>query len=153
MTAIRSDWGKQRLRVSLLYAGGWPVSSVTACGGSPPPIETVGVPDVRDAMVTSVEGSAVVDVGAACSVTVERTDDRVLNCRIRVRCGEEVLYGLPGAGYNRCAVREGRLLGARDGYRTRSDGDPWMSLDLENHTVTVQDSAPDFRVTLGIAAQ
>jgi hypothetical protein len=113
----------------------------------------VGPPTVHEGIVTEVAGSAVVDLGDACSVTIEATDDQVLNCRVRVRCGEEVLYGLPGAGYNRCDGERGRVIAARDGYRTRSDGDPSMVLDLDARRVVVTDTAPDFRVTVSIAAR
>jgi hypothetical protein len=123
------------------------------CGGAQKPIEVVGRPLYHEAMVTSAEGSAVVQVGMQCVVSLERTDDDVYNCRVEVRCGDETLYGLPGAGFNRCVVRGGRFVAAEDAYRTRTDGDPYMRFDLEHHQAIIEDSAPDFRVTVGLAAR
>ncbi len=103
-------------------------------------------------MVTSVEGTASVWEGESCEVRVQPTDDPRFNCRVEVRCGEEVLYGFPGAGFNRCARESGAFVAARDGYKTRADGDPMMGWDLRQHLVIVMDSEPDFKVTLALHA-
>ena len=54
--------------------------------------------------------------GDACTVEVWSTDHPVLSCRIRVRCGGDTLYGLPGAGYNRCATEGAESIYATDRY-------------------------------------
>ncbi len=137
-------WTVGALAGALLAAG---------CGSAAVPIAIVGPPVVHQGIVTEALGSAIVDVGDACSVVIEKTNDPLYNCRVRIRCGEEILYGLPGSGYNRCDESAGRLVAARDGYRTRADGDPSMTLDLVARRVVVTDTAPDFRVTVSIAAR
>ena len=44
--------------------------------------------------------------GGRCSVEVQRADGAYLNCRIRIRCNDDLVYGLSGAGFNNCR-REG----------------------------------------------
>ena len=123
------------------------------CGGAPRPIQVVGEGTVYRGMVTAVEGHASVAEGQACEVRVAPTDDPRFNCRIQVRCGEEVLYGFPGAGFNRCAEEGGAFVAARDRYKTRADGDPAMGWDQRRHMLLVTDSEPDFQVTLALHAE
>jgi hypothetical protein len=104
-------------------------------------------------MVTSVEGTASVSEGEECELRVQPTDDPRFNCRVQVRCGEEVLYGFPGAGFNRCAEEAGGFVAARDSYKTRADGDPMMGWDQRQRLVVVMDSEPDFKVTLALQAR
>ena len=104
-------------------------------------------------MVTAVEGTASVSEGETCEVRVQPTNDARFNCRVQVRCGEEVLYGFPGAGFNRCAEEGGDFVAARDSYKPREDGDPAMGWDQRQHRVVVVDSDPDFRVVLALHAR
>lgn len=122
------------------------------CGGSKPPIQIIGGGVVFVGIVTSVEGSASVSEGEGCELRVQPTDDPVYNCRVEVRCAEEVLYGFPGSGFNRCATSEGEFIGARDGYLTRVDGDPAMGWNKTRRLLLVTDAAPDFRVVVSMAA-
>ena len=123
------------------------------CGGARQPIQVVGTGVVHRGMVTAVEGSASVSEGQTCELLVQPTDDPRFNCRVEVRCGEEVLYGFPGAGFNRCAEEAGAFVAARDGYRTRADGDRAMGWDQRQHLVIVTDSEPDFKVTMALHAR
>jgi len=125
---------------------------VVACGGTRPPVQVTGPGVVFRGMVTSVEGSASVSEGEACEVLVQPTDDARFNCRVQVRCGDEVLYGFPGAGFNRCATSEGDFIGAHDEYLTRTDGDPAMGWNQTRRLLLVTDSQPDFRVVISMAA-
>jgi len=124
-----------------------------ACGGSRKPIEVVGEGVVHRGMVTSVEGHASVSEGETCEVRVQPTDDERFNCRVEVRCGDEILYGFPGAGFNRCATEGDAFVAARDAYKTRADGDPAMGWDQRQHVAIVTDSEPDFKVTLALHAE
>ncbi len=124
---------------------------VGACGGARP-IQVVGEAVVHRGMVTSVEGTASVSEGESCEVRVQPTDDPRFNCRVQVRCGDEVLYGFPGAGFNRCSEEGGGFVAARDSHKTRADGDPMMGWDQRRRLVVVLDSEPDFKVTLALHA-
>jgi hypothetical protein len=128
-------------------------SPIVGCGAAQAPIQVIGEGVVHRGMATSVEGSASVSEGEACQILVEPTDNESLNCRVEVRCGSEILYGFPGAGFNRCAEDAGSFIAARDQYKTRADGDPAMGWDQRRHIVIVTDSAPDFTVTLALHAQ
>lgn len=85
------------------------------------------------------------DVNASptsCDVRVLPVQSGSFNCVVRVMCDGRVLYPNPSqtAGYVGCEVDdEGRPIRAVDSGNSRSDGDPLVSLDLENGTVTVED--------------
>ena len=82
---------------------------------------------VRHGTVIDTLGPEVVAMGETC--TVERVPDAagVFDCRIEVRCGEQILYGTTlDSGYVQCGGREV----VRDGDITARDGDPAMTLDL-----------------------
>jgi hypothetical protein len=113
----------------------------------------VGEPTIYRGMITSVEGTASVSEGQPCELRVSPTDDPRFNCRVQVRCADEVLYGFPGAGFNRCVEEAGVFVAARDGYRTRADGDPAMGWDQRQHLLLVMDSEPDFEVTVALHAE
>jgi len=118
---------------------------------SRPPIETVGRPTIYEGVITSVRGSTPVEVGQTCRVVIDRIDHPVFNCRVRIHCGDEVLYGLPDAGFNRCREEERVLVEARDRRGTRRDGDPRMRMSLERREVLIRDDDPDVRVRVGLA--
>ncbi|MEM1414458.1 MAG: hypothetical protein AAGH15_06140 [Myxococcota bacterium] len=64
------------------------------------------------------------------------------DCRVRVRCGERLVYGSGTAGWNRCEASEdepARPGRAADGGLTEEDGDPRMTLDLEGERLVVAD--------------
>ena len=84
-------------------------------------------------------------------VEVRHTDGAVLNCRIRVLCGGDVVYGLADAGYNSCHAEGGRFVFARDRHGTRADGDPRMHFDLDSGRVVVSDDQPDVEVEVDLS--
>lgn len=114
--------------------------------------DPVGEPVVHRAMVVRSLGSAPAEAGDDCSLEVTRVTGEYFNCRIRVSCHGEVLYGLPGAGYNRCELEGNEVRSAQDRNGTRRDGDPKLHLDLERGRVIVRDRAPDMELVLAVAA-
>lgn len=97
-----------------------------------PPVSTL----VREGHVISTVGPEVVAVGESCTVERRPVYAGSFDCRVEVRCGEQVLYGSdPNSGYVRCGGRE--LV--RDPHVTALDGDPAMTLDLARGVVTVEE--------------
>lgn len=93
-------------------------------------------PLVRSGTVIEMSGPQVVAAGESCTVERIPVHAGPFDCRIEVRCGEQTLYGHdPRTGFVRCAGQE--LV--RDGNITAFDGDPAMTLDLAQGTVTVED--------------
>lgn len=88
--------------------------------------------------------------GDACAVEIMRTNGAYLNCRIRVRCSEDVVYGLSGAGYNHCRRDGDRFIFAHDTKGTRQDGDPRMLFDIESGRIFVSDDDPDVEVLVDL---
>lgn len=128
--------------------------ALAACAGASPDTtpthEASGEPVVWDAVVARSVGSAAAQVGDDCQVEVTPMQGAYFNCRVRVSCRSEVLYGLPGAGYNTCLMEDGAPRRARDGNGTRRDGDPKMFLDMERGEVVVSDRDPDMELVLAI---
>lgn len=106
-------------------------------------------PQHRAGVVTEAAGAAVSE-GDLCDLTITPHQGRVFNCRIQLRCGTELLYGLPGAGYNRCQRVGGQLRGAQDNQGTREDGDPILQLDFETGVLTLEDSDPLLRLEVAL---
>lgn len=125
---------------------------LAACAGAnaPPPVRVVGDPERLPGVVTAVVGAAPVQDGQSCDVYLSRTDHPSFNCRIRVRCEDEILYGLADAGFNRCVERDGKFVGAEDGFGTRRDGDPRMRLDLDRGELVVSDRDPDVEIVVAL---
>lgn len=105
---------------------------------------------VRTGTVTKTEGTPPAAAGAACTVDVSPAQSGQSNCRIRVRCAGKLLYGDGSSGYNKCALKEGRI-GRIDDERT-DDGDPALLMDLAENTVVVRDDGdPSWKVTVLLA--
>lgn len=120
------------------------------CAGAPPGIDLIGERTSYEGIVTHTHGT-VARVGEMCSVTVQRTTHSAYNCRVTIRCGNELVYGLADSGYNEC--RGGArtdFVGAEDRYPTRADGDPRMMLDLTNGRAIVADENPDLRLMISL---
>ena len=109
------------------------------------------------AHATAVEGEAPIGQGAECRVLVAPAHVCGFNCRVRVRCGQELLYGVGAMGYNACRVTQ--LVGAapsieaHDGATTPDDGDPRIDLWTSAGRVTVGDEGEDgsWSVTLELS--
>jgi len=74
------------------------------------------------------------------------------NCRIRVRCGDDLLYGDRNSGFNECAIENGAIVAANDEGTSRDDGDPILLLRRDEGRLLLEDSNPrghwriDFRL-------
>ena len=128
--------------------------TVSACGGQgdarvASQLQVANRPQVHEGVVTSARGTPVRE-GQSCSVEVDGTSHDVWSCRVRVRCGEELVYGLVDAGYNRCREDAGRFVEARDQHGTREDGDPRMRFDLGEGRIVVSDDDPELYVVIGL---
>jgi hypothetical protein len=101
-------------------------------------------PVVRKGTVAATTGEAPVSQDAACTVTViGRSGGNGLNCRVEVRCADEIIYGKPGVGYLICNIdASGRPTFGRDGGFTSENKDPKIELDLANDRVVVSDDQP-----------
>ncbi|MEM9191905.1 MAG: hypothetical protein AAGF12_22220 [Myxococcota bacterium] len=123
---------------------------LTGCASAAPTFNLVGEPRSYRGVVAAVDGSAAVEAGEECTVLVAETSHPTFDCRIRVRCGEDVLYGSAEAGYNRCSGGDDGMAIAEDRLGTRRDGDPKLVLNLELGLVTVSDLRPDMEVVVAI---
>jgi hypothetical protein len=132
--------------VSLLFA-------LAACGAPLLEVEEVGDPIVYRGRVVTARGPTMARTGETCSVEVARANGGVLNCRIRIRCSGDLVYGLSGAGYNNCRQEGDELVFAHDSNGTRHDGDPRMFFDLESGRIIISDDDPDVEVLVDLVAQ
>ena len=133
-----------------LPSGALALVLVVACGAAPPMVEPVGEPTVYPARVVAARGPTMARVGGRCSVEVQRADGAYLNCRIRVRCNGDLVYGLSGAGFNDCRRDGDLLVFAHDSSGTRRDGDPRMFFDLRAGRVIISDDDPDVEVLVDL---
>lgn len=128
-----------------------------ACGGAGPgggsTHEPSGDAVVHHAVVVQAVGSVPANEGDDCAVEVTPVRGAYFNCRIRVLCRGEVLYGLPGAGYNTCGMQDGAVRTAQDWNGTRRDGDPKLFLDLGEGRVVVSDRDPDMQLVLAVESR
>src|SRR5690606_7469467 len=85
----------------VLYVG---LALLAGCGAPFREVELVGDPIVHLGRVVAARGPPMARTGDTCAVEVVRTDGSYLNCRIRVRCSGDLVYGLSGAGYNHCRI-------------------------------------------------
>lgn len=99
-------------------------------------------PFVRVARVVQPGAPEVVPEGEACAVEVTPVNDGMFDCRVAVRCGDQVLYGDTSTGYNFCGPVPSRVV---DANFTRDDGDPRLELDLASGSVVIEE-----RVGLGV---
>ena len=104
---------------------------------------------MHEGLVTSARGVPI-DEGATCEVEIDRTAHDVWSCRVRVRCGQELVYGLADAGYNRCQRVGERFVSAEDRHGTRRDGDPRMQFDLQLGRLVLSDDDPDIYLVLAL---
>lgn len=123
---------------------------LVACGGGVRAVEPVGDPTTYRGRVVRSHGPTMARDGGECSVEVQRADGTYLNCRIRIRCSGDLVYGLSGAGFNNCR-REGELfVFAHDHNGTRRDGDPRMFFDLRSGRIVISDDDPDVEVLVDL---
>lgn len=122
------------------------------CGGAAPrAIRPLGAPQVYEARVAAARGPVYPQPGDDCRIEVRRTDDVYYNCRIRVECGGDVVYGLADGGYNACYERGTSFVFARDRNGTRVDGDPRLYFDVVGGRVFVSDDAPDIELEIDLS--
>ncbi|MCC6876365.1 MAG: hypothetical protein IT378_18815 [Sandaracinaceae bacterium] len=122
----------------------------SACGGALPPVDVIGEPTRYQGRVVVARGPTVARTGDACEVEVHGANGAYLNCRIRIRCGGDLVYGLSGAGYNHCRREEERFVFAHDHAGTRADGDPRMFFDLQTGRIVISDDEPDVEVLVDL---
>lgn len=70
-------------------------------------------------------------------------NERTFNCRVVVRCGDTLLYGIGTGGYNRCDVDAGGVVAARDEGTTAVDSDAEIDLDVVARTLRLHDRIDD----------
>lgn len=70
-------------------------------------------------------------------------NERTFNCRLVVRCGDTLLYGLGTSGYNRCVLAGGGVVSARDEGTTVVDSDAEIELDVVAQTLRLHDQIDD----------
>ncbi len=129
------------------------LASLAGCATAPPvvPDQEVGAPRIYRARVIRATGGTPASTGDLCTIRVTHVRGAYFNCRIRIVCGGDLAYGLPDAGYNRCATRDdGRLLSADDDDGTRADGDPTLHLDLVHGVASIRDRDPDMDLELTV---
>ncbi len=124
--------------------------SLASCGAATIPVAVVGEPTVYRARVVAARGPTMARNGGVCSVEVQEADGAYLNCRIRIRCNDDLVYGLSGAGYNNCRRAGARFIFAHDTNGTRRDGDPRMFFDLEAGRIIISDDDPDVEVLVDL---
>jgi hypothetical protein len=122
----------------------------TACGGATPVVEPLGEPTTYRGRVIAARGPTMARDGGQCTVQVQRADGSYLNCRIRIRCNDDLVYGLSGAGFNNCRREGERFVFAHDHDGTRRDGDPRMFFDLRAGRIVISDDDPDVEVLVDL---
>jgi len=135
--------GSSLLGIAVALAG--------CAGAGGRPLRHVGTADVYQARVIEARGPLVPQRGDACTVEVHHTEDGFYNCRIRVECSGDVVYGLADGGYNACYVEDSHFVFARDRNGTRVDGDPRLYFDVVGGRVYVSDDGPDVELELDLA--
>ncbi|MCA9605255.1 MAG: hypothetical protein KC619_06660 [Myxococcales bacterium] len=123
---------------------------LASCGATPPPVEPMGEPTVYPGRVVAARGPTMARDGGRCEVEVQAADGAYLNCRIRIRCNDDLVYGLSGAGFNNCRQEGERFVFANDHDGTRRDGDPRMFFDLHAGRIVISDDDPDVEVLVDL---
>ena len=123
---------------------------LSACGGAMLEVQPVGEPTVYRGRVIAARGPTMAEHGGQCIVEVQRADGSYLNCRIRVRCNDDLVYGLSGAGFNNCRQEGEQFVFANDHNGTRHDGDPRMFFDLQTGRIVISDDDPDVEVLVDL---
>jgi hypothetical protein len=127
------------------------VVTALGCGGAPARPIRLGAPEIYEARVLAARGPVLPRPGDACTVEIARTDDAYYNCRIRVECAGDMLYGLADSGYNACYAEGTQFVFARDRNGTRQDGDPRLYFDLAGGRVFVSDDSPDVEIEIDLS--
>jgi serine/threonine-protein kinase len=95
------------------------------------------------AVATDVEGDSPMGEGAQCTMAIGFALGCGFNCRLRLTCGQEVIYGARASGYNGCRVTQGTgqlpAIEAHDNGISPEDGDPRIDLWTAAGRVTVAD--------------
>jgi len=146
-----SGTGPFTLAVTGMQVGGVPGPGVPPTGGPPfpgggPPGTGMGVPSpvapaVHQAMVSGTSGPSPVQAGVPCTVEITPSMD-VYNCRVRVTCGTQMIYGVGNGGYNSCVVApagSGQTVEAHDTRPSGEDGDPRVDVQTSTGQVVVSD--------------
>lgn len=123
---------------------------VCACGAAQREVAVVGQPILYAGRVVAARGPTMARDGSRCTVEVQRADGAFLNCRIRIRCNDDLVYGLSGAGFNNCREEGDTFVFAHDTSGTRRDGDPRMFFDLDAGRVIISDDDPDVEVLVDL---
>ena len=125
----------------------------TGCGGAQAAqsIQQTGATHLYDARVVAARGPLVPQTGDICTIEVLTTDHAFYNCRIRIECSGDVVYGLADSGYNACHVDGARPVFARDRNGTRVDGDPRLYFDVVGGRAYVSDDGPDVELELDLS--
>jgi hypothetical protein len=97
----------------------------------------------RPGLVSGTSGAAPVQAGNQCSVEIGPAgSDSVFNCRIRVTCGTQMIYGAGTSGYNHCVISTSagaQVIEAHDTGVSTADGDPRMDIQTASGLITVSD--------------
>ncbi len=132
----------------------WPALTLwlalASCGGAQRPVEPMGEPTLYPGRVVAARGPTMAQDGGRCTIEVQEADGSYLNCRIRIRCNGDLVYGLSGAGFNNCRRDGPTFVFAHDSSGTRRDGDPRMFFDLMAGRVIISDDDPDVEVLVDI---
>ena len=128
------------------------LSLLASCGGAARTVRPVGQASEYHGRVVAARGPTMARTGDTCTIEVVSTDSSILNCRIRVRCSGDTVYGVGDGGYNDCRQSGERFIFANDHDGTRRDGDPRMYFDLEAGRIIVSDDDPDEEVLVDLMA-
>ena len=94
-------------------------------------------------VASNVTGDAPMGDGAQCTLSIGFALGCGFNCRLRITCGQEVVYGARASGFNRCLVTPtaGAVpsIEAHDGAFSSDDGDPRLDLWTSAGRVDVRD--------------
>lgn len=126
------------------------IVGLASCGGAQQIVEPMGEPTLYPGRVVAARGPTMAEDGGRCTIEVQEADGSYLNCRIRVRCNGDLVYGLSGAGFNNCRREGPRFVFAHDHSGTRRDGDPRMFFDLMAGRIIISDDDPDVEVLVDI---
>jgi serine/threonine protein kinase len=76
-----------------------------------------------------------------CALRLAPARSGQLNCRVRLWCGNNVVYGAGTSGYDQCTIAAREVTGFVDPNPTPKDGDPELAVDLAAGTATLGDTS------------
>ena len=126
------------------------ILSLVGCAAAPRPVEPMGEVTTYRGRVVAARGPTMAEDGGLCAIEVQAADGDFLNCRIRIRCNDDLVYRLSGAGFNNCRRDRDTFVFAHDHNGTRRDGDPRMFFDLRAGRVIISDDDPDVEVLIDL---